>query len=268
MIESFIQRSGASILIAAALSVALPFAASASVITQRDSAYTITFPTGLDSAITNYAVTVTMPSNGGNYSGTINLKTGNQGLTVGTTGGITTSLTNQPAGTSSEYGTFFNNGQGGTGTFSYASGTGLDFTSSWTVPNIVSGYNVLEFGGIGSQGFGGCGSNFLDVGGIFTCEVFIAGDWSNGHAPGDGYISNLAAGYNIINNFVYNPALNETLVGVSSGNYQGVNPGLGLILVGSPVSSVPEPAPWTLLVAGLGLGAAAWMLRGRGLRRS
>lgn len=267
--EEFSRRSGAAVLIGVLLSVALPLAASASVITQRDSAYTITFSNGLDTAATNYTLTLTMPAEGGNlYSNGFNAKTGNLGLTVGTTGGVTSTFSNEPAGTTTDIGNIYNNGTGGTFTFNYATTNGPDFTSSWTQSTVVSGNNALAFGGLGNQGFGGCGSNFLDAGGIFTCEVFIAGDWAPGTASGDGYISHLANGYSVINNFVYNPTLNETLVGISTGDYQGINPNLGLILVGSPVSSVPEPSPWTLLLAGLGMCAAAWVVRGRGLRQS
>lgn len=250
---------GGGLMLAAALALA-PLA-SASVITQRDSAYVISFPSGLDSATTSYTVTLTLPTGGSNYSSaTVNLKSGNEGMTVGTTGGVTTTIGNQVAGTPSATGDINNDGSGGTFDFNYVTANGPDFTSSWTESTVVGGYNTLSFGGFGNQGFGGCGSNLLDLGGIFTCEVFIYGNWTNGHAPGDGYITNLSAGYSTINDFVYNSTLNWTLVGVSTGNYTGVDPNLGINLVGS---AVPEPATWTLLLAGLGLAAVGGGLRGR-----
>ncbi len=219
----------------------------------RDSSYFITFPSGLDSATTQYDVTTVMPSGGGDYLGsTLNLKTGAYGMFFSTTGTVGTTFTVPPAGTASEVGNITNGGSGGTFKFGYATNNGPDFTTSWTMSTIANGFHVVAFGGVGSQGFGGCGSNFLSVGGTFTCEVEIKGDWTIGNHPGGVYLTNLAAGYSVTTDFAYNG--NYTTVAVTSGvgGYNNINPALGLNLVGS---AVPEPSTWVMLLLGFsGLG--------------
>ena len=162
-----------------------------------------------------------------------------------------------PAGTPSQTGDIYNGGNGGTFTFGYTTPNGPDFTSSWTISTVANGYNVIAFGGVGSQGFGGGGSNLVSIGGIFTVEVFIDGDWQQGTASGDAYITNLASGYNVVQDFVYNSRLNATLLAVSTGNFDGTNPALGFNLVGS--AAVPEPGTWALMA----MGFAALGLAGR-----
>jgi hypothetical protein len=235
-------------------------AASAATITDRDSAYWISFPSGLDSAVTQYNVTATLPAGGSDAPNqVINLKTGAQNMTFGQSGSVTQNFTPPPLGSTSVTGSIVNGGQGGTFTFGYQTNNGPDFTTSWTISTVADGHDVLAFGGVGTQGFGGGGSNLLDTGGIFTVEVFISGKWAEGTAIGDGYITNLSAGYNVINDFVYDADLNATLVGVSTGAYDGTNPALGFNLVGASVTAAPELSTWAMLAFGFaGLGLAGY----------
>ena len=229
--------------------------AEAATITERDSAYFITFSGGLDTAFTQYDVTATLPAGGSDLiAGSLNYKSGFQNFSLSTTGSVTSTYAQPTAGTTSEIGNILNGGSGGTFGFEYFASNGPDFSTSWTISTTASGHDVLAFGGVGSQGFGGCGSNFLDIGGIFTCEVFIQGNHPDGTAVGDAYITNLAAGYSVVSDFVYDSAINATILSVSTGNYDGTNPGLGFNVVGAPV---PEPATWAIMLAGFGgLGAA------------
>jgi hypothetical protein len=229
--------------------------AQAAQITDRDSAYFITFAGGLDTAVTQYTVTATLPAGGSDLDNTsLGYKSGFQNFTFSTSGTVTTTFV-PPAGGTSETGNIINGGNGGTWGFNYFTSNGPDFSTSWTISTTAGGHDVLAFGGVGSQGFGGCGSNLLDLGGIFTCEVFIQGNHPDGTATGDAYISNLAAGYNVTSDFVYNSMLNATVVGVSTGDYNGTNPSLGINIVGAAI--VPEPATWAMMLVGFGgLGAA------------
>lgn len=230
-------------------------------VTQRDSVYAITFPSGLDSAVTQYTVTMTLPSGGSNYGPTgYNLKTGNQGTTFTPSGDITTDIpSSAPAGTPSVNGTLFNGGNGGTFSFSYTTANGPDFTHSWTASGIQDGHNVLKFGGTGAQGFGGGGSNLLDIGGIFTVEVFIQGKWTPGTGTHEVYLTNIANGYNVVSNFEYNSALDATIFSASTGSYDGTNPSIAFNLVGDPVAAVPEPSTWAMMIVGfLGIGALTY----------
>ena len=228
--------------------------AQAATFSDRDSAYTITFSGGIDTASTLYTVTATMPSGGSSADGyLINFKTGATGMAFSTSGGVTTTFTPMN-GAPSETANIDNDGTGGTFGFNYTTANGPDFTTSWTISTIANGHNVLAFGGVGGQGFGGCGSALLDVGGIFTCEVFIQGNHPFGMATGDVYVTNLAAGYSPVSQF-YDSGLDETIFSTSTGDYTGVNPGLGLNLVGT--AAVPEPATWAMMLIGFGgLGAA------------
>ncbi|MBC9878580.1 PEP-CTERM sorting domain-containing protein [Bradyrhizobium sp. INPA01-394B] len=223
-----------------------------SFVTQRDSTYSITFPSGLDSATTQYTVTMTLPSGGSNYGPTdYNLKTGNQGTTFTPSGDVTTNIpSSAPAGTPLVNGTLFNGGGGGTFSFSYTTANGPDFTHSWTTSGVAGGHNVLQFGGTGGQGFGGGGSNLVDIGGIFTVEVFIQGKWTPGTATGDVYLTNIASGYNIVSDFEYNSSLDATVFSASTGSYDGTNPSIAFNLVGDQVSAVPEPSTWAMMVIG------------------
>jgi len=164
-----------------------------------------------------------------------------------------------PAGTSAVNGTAFNGGSGGTLNFVYTTANGPDFTSSWTASDIAGGYHVLEFGGTGAQGFGGGGSNLVDPGGIFTVELFIQGQWAIGTTTGDVYLTNIAQGYNVISNFVYNPNLDATVFSASTGSFDGTNPSIAFNLVGDQVSPVPEPSTWAMMILGFaGLGFMAY----------
>ena len=254
--QSYRARTPAALLVLLS-ATALGGTASAQVFTQRDSAYTITFPSGLNSATTYYSVTATMPPSGGDsIGGTLSFKTSNQGVIVGTTGTVTTTYSNAGAGTPSEVGNVINGGGGGTFSFNYTTPNGPDFTSSWTISTVANGHNVVAFGGVGGQGFGGGGSGLIDIGGIFTVEVFIAGDWNPGTATGDAYITNLGAGYSVVDNFVYDSAINATILSVSTGKFDGTNPSLGFNLVGS---AVPEPSTWAMMLLGFaGLGYAGY----------
>ena len=230
--------------------------AQAAAITQRDSTYFITFAGGLDTAVTQYTVTTTLPAGGDDYTNaSISYKSGYENFTMNTTGTVTTDFASPPApGTTSETGNVYNGGGGGTWSFGYSTPNGPDFSTSWTMSTVANGHKVLAFGGIGDQGFGGCGSNLLDNGGIFTCEVFIQGHHAEGTGAGDMYITNLSPEYSVVSDFVYNSSLDATVLSVSTGAYDGTNPGLGLNIVGAPV---PEPATWATMLAGFGgLGAA------------
>jgi hypothetical protein len=236
--------------------------ANAASVTERDSTYFITFPGGLDTATTDYSVTLTLPSGGTDFAGAFNLKTGNQGTTFSTTGDVTTDIPpSVPAGTPLVNGTAFNGGSGGTLNFAYTTANGPDFTQSWTVSGVANGHHVVSFGGVGGQGFGGGGSNLLDTGGIFTVEVFIAGNWGVGTSTGDVNLTNLDPSYGIVDPFTHVTILGNdyTLLSVSDGNFQGVNPSLGFDLYGSPVEAVPEPSTWAMMILGFaGVGFMAY----------
>ena len=227
--------------------------AQAATFTERDSAYTITIPGALDTASTLYTVTAQMPVGGSSaLSYPLNFKTGATGMTFSTSGGITTTFV-PDNGAASETADIDNDGTGGTFQFDYTTPNGPNFTQNWTTTTVVNGHDVLAFGGIGSQGFGGCGSALLDNGGIFTCEVFITGNHPFGTAEGDIDITNLAAGYSPIN-WSYNTILGETVLTTAMSNYQGVNPSLGFDLIGA--AAVPEPATWALCLLGVGMVGA------------
>ena len=223
--------------------------------TDRDSAYTIDISSGLASAVTSYTVTATLPAGGEDALGySVNYKSGFQNFFFDTTGTVTDDYAAPIAGTTGEVGDIFNGGGGGKFQFGYQTQNGADFSSSWTVLGVAAGHQVLAFGGTGSQGFGGCGSQFLDAGGVFTCEVFISGDHPEGMGTGDAYVTSLDPSYNVTSDFVYDANIKATVFGVSTGDYTGVNPSLGINIVGAPV---PEPATWAVMLAGLGgLGVA------------
>jgi hypothetical protein len=233
----------------------------AATFTERDSTYSISFSGGLDTASTLYTVTATLPAGGSDaIGGALNYKSGFQNFTFSTTGTVTHTYAAPTAGTTSEIGNILNGGSGGTWGFSYSTPNSPNFSTGWTISSTALKHKVLAFGGVGSQGFGGCGSGFVDTGGIFTCEVFIQGKHPEGTAVGDAYITNLGAGYGVVDNFGYNSVLDATILSVSTGSYAGVGPALGFNIVGA---AVPEPATWAIMLAGFGgLGAAM-----RGSRR-
>lgn len=212
----------------------------------RNSEYYITFPTP-DSALTTYLVETMLPAGGGNYAeSTINYKTGNMGvITVAEPDLTTTFPLFSPPGTSSASGSITNLGLGGTFLFVYTTPNGPDFNSSWTESTTAAGFNVISFGGPGTNGIGGCGSSLLSTGGTFACEINIAGDWPIGHAPGDVYLTGLSSGYTVADDFNYSAGY--TTFSVVNTNYQGVNPDVSFNLVISPV---PEPSTWILMLAG------------------
>jgi hypothetical protein len=227
-------------------------------ISQRDSAYTIIFPSGLDSAVTSYEVTATLPSGAADPgASTLSYKTGFYNFTAGTTGTVGSTYPVPPA-TNPQPGALTNGGSGGTYSFGYDTNNGPDFSSSWTVSTTDLGHHVLAFGGIGSQGFGGCGSNFLSIGGLFTCEVLIQGVHAIGTGPGDVELTNLSSNFNVVQDFV--PSGGDTLLAVSSANWNGTNPDLGFDIFGA---AVPEPATWAMLLFGLGAVGAGLRLHRR-----
>ena len=62
------------------------------------------------------------------------------------------------------------------------------------------------------------------------------------------------ANYSLINDFVYNPTHDWTLLTISTGKFPGGSPGISFYLVGG---SVPEPTTWALMLLGFGgVGAA------------
>jgi hypothetical protein len=238
--------------------------ARAAIFTDRDSVYSITFSGGLDTASTQYDVTTTLPAGGSDsLGGSLGFKSGFQNFVISTTGTVTTTYTTPSMGSTSMVGDILNGGGGGTFHFGYSTENGPDFSTSWTISAVANGRHVLAFGGIGSQGFGGCGTGLLDTGGIFTCEVFIQGDHPAGMGAGDAYVTNLSAGYGIVDNFVYNSALNATILSVSTGDYQGVGPDLGVNIVGA---AVPEPMTWATVL--VGFGGLGLLLRSSRRRRA
>ena len=213
-------------------------------------------------------MTLTLPSGGTDFGpSAYNFKTstGVQGTTFSTTGSVTTDLPVSPAsvptGTSSVTGTAFNNGAGGTLNFAYTTSNGPDFTQSWTTSGVAGGYNVLQFGGTGAQGFGGGGSNLVDTGGIFSVEVDIKGQWAKGNGTHEVYLTNIALGYDITSDFIYDNTLDVTRFAAQTDilGFQGVNPSIAFNLVGDQISAVPEPSTWAMMVLGFaGLGLMAY----------
>jgi hypothetical protein len=90
--------------------------ASAQTFTDRDSVYVITFPSGLDSATTQYTVTMTLPPGGSDsLNTTLNFKSSWPNVFFANTGTVTNTYTTAiPPGTGSEIGNILNGGSGGT----------------------------------------------------------------------------------------------------------------------------------------------------------
>ena len=222
--------------------------ASATIFSQRDTAYNIDVSGGLSSAVTQYDNVITLPAGGTNALATsLNFRPGATGTYISTTGGVATTLSPPAFGTPVIFGDITNDGSGGAFNFGYQTANGPDFATSWTKSEVMFGRNVLHFNG------GGTG--FLDAGGIFVDNIFITGDWSGlGTNAGNHTGLTFASGYAVINDFVYDPVHNWTLLTISNGAFDGINPSIDFFLIGS--SAVPEPATWALMLAGFGLVGA------------
>lgn len=222
--------------------------ASAAIFSQRDTTYYIDVSGGLNSAVTQYDNTITLPAGGTNAIGTsLNFRVGATGTYISTTGGVATTMSPPAFGTPVIFGDITNDGSGGAFKFGYQTTNGPDFATSWTKSEVMFGHNVLHFNG------GGTG--FLDAGGIFVDNIFITGDWSGlGTNSGNHTGLTFSSGYSVINDFVYDPMNNWTLLTISTGAFDGLNPGIDFFLIGS--SAVPEPSTWALMLAGFGLVGA------------
>ena len=244
--------------IAAVLSLGVATAASAQVFTERDTTYQLNTTGGLANTTTNYDNVITLPNGGGDLiGGALTFRTGAYNMVIDTTGAVTTTYTVPPPGTSSEVGDIVNgNGAPGSNTggafhFAYDLNNGPDFGASFTESEVLGGHEVLHFSG------GGTG--LLDQGGIFVDNIFISGDWSAaGLFAGAHTGLTFDPSFTLINDFVYNAALDATLLTISTGSYS-VDPNINFYLVGDRVAGpgVPEPATWAMMRIGFGgLGAA------------
>ena len=239
----------ASLAALAAFAMAPMTASAQAVFSERDVVYNLDTTAGLASTTTQYDNVVTLPAGGGNsIGGAFTFKTGATGVYITTTGGVTTTFPIPPPGTAVETGDVRNDGTGGTFEFGYKTSNGPDFGTSWTRSEVQFGHNVLHFSG------GGTG--FDDLGAIFVDNIFITGNWSALGASAGNHtgLTYDTANYSLINDFVYNPTHNWTLLTISTGKFPGGSPGINFFLVGG---SVPEPTTWALMLLGFGgVGAA------------
>lgn len=135
---------------------------------------------------------------------------------------------------------------------SYNVGVGADSTQSFLTLGIANGYHILDF-------LGG-GSNFVDNGFPFHLVVDMPGNWSiQGTTTGDHNFISLNPNWTITENFVFAHGVTE--FAAQELNFQMDNPGLEFQLVGSPVSTTPEPS--TLAMFGTGLLGLIGALRRR-----
>ncbi|WP_309606046.1 PEPxxWA-CTERM sorting domain-containing protein [Phenylobacterium sp.] len=243
----------ASLAALAAVAMAPVTASAQAIFSERDVVYNLDTTAGLAATTTQYDNVVTLPAGGGNsIGGAFTFRTGATGVYITTTGGVTTTFPIPPPGTSSETGSILNDGTGGTFNFGYKTSNGPDFTKSWTRSEVQSGHNVLHFSG------GGTG--FADLGAIFVDNIFITGNWSvlGASAGNHNGLTYDTTNYSLINNFVYNPVHDWTLLTISTGKFPGGSPGIDFYLVGAPVTGgVPEPTTWALMLLGFGgVGAA------------
>ena len=242
----------AAMAVCAAAALSANSASAQAVFSERDVVYYVDTTAGLNNTVTGYDNVITMPAGGGSsIGGTFSLLTGAFGMVIDTTGGVTTTFTVPPAGTPSMVGDVVNDGAGGTFHFMYSVANGPDFASSVTESETQFGHNVLHFSG--------GGTNFADIGAIFVDNIFLTGNWSAaGTSAGDHTGLTFDPSFNLINDFVYDPTYNWTLLTISTGNFQGGTPGINFFLVGDTVStSVPEPSAWAMMLIGFaGVGFA------------
>lgn len=223
--------------------------ASASIYTERDVVYNLNTSTGLDNTVTSYDNVIALPPAGDDaIGGTLSLKTGANSMYFTTTGTVGTTYAVPAAGTATITGDITNGGAGGTFNFGYVTNNGPNFAASWTQSETAFGHHALHF-------IGG-GTGICDVGCIFVDNIFITGDWSTaGTAAGDHRLNSFDPQFTLINDFVYLPGTNQTLLTLSTGNFQGGSANIDFFLFGNAV--VPEPSTWAMMLLGFGgLGLA------------
>ena len=237
-----------------ALAAALAFSASgagAAVFSKRFVLYQLDTYSGLASTVTKYDNIIVMPEGGGNAIGAnLSLKTGATGVYFETTGAVSTTFAVPPLGTPNVVGDVLNATAGGLFEFGYVTHNGPDFAKSWTKSEVKFGRHVLHFNG--------GGTNFADLGAVFSDDIFISGDWSVlGTAAGNHTgLSYDTTHYSLINDFVYNASLNVTQLTIGTTLFPGGSPNIDFYLIGGP-ADVPEPGAWALMLVGFaGLGAA------------
>lgn len=143
---------------------------------------------------------------------------------------------------------------------SYSTPLGADFSQSFIVAGISGGHYVLDF-------YTGPGVDSLDPSqtiGVYGIRVILPGDWSHqGTATGDHTFISLGQGWASIG-WYYDSVSNVTDFAAFNNSFEGQSPNLHFQLIGSPVTSVPEPGEFVLLASGT-LGVAGIMRRKKNL---
>lgn len=236
---------------ATVLSLASFAAAAGPLFTQRDSLYFIN-PGSADfsGAMANYYATVSINSSDGlpfSYLQTFSTKINQTNFNWQADGGLSIGPYADPGTSGLASTTISSNGTPGTYTASYDTVAEDVLTSSFANTWLLRNSSITD----PTLHFLGGGTGLIDVGGIFTLVLFIAGDWSNlGTGPGQLEFVGIDPAWFINLNFVYDPVFNWTVFSAGNGNYSGQGgPNFEFILHGT--AEVPLPA--TLLLMGIGL---------------